>query len=45
LRLVNPGDAKTLQRLDGFGGVILHAAEDDQPVAGRGDAVAVALNP
>ena len=28
LRLFDPGDAKTLQALDAFSGVILHAVED-----------------
>jgi hypothetical protein len=41
LRLVDPGDAKTFQRFDGIRRVILHAAEDDDAVAGRCDLVAV----
>ena len=41
LRLVDPGDLKALQRLDGFSSVMLHAAEDNDAVAGRCDLVAV----
>ena len=41
MRLVDPGDAKAFQTLDGRGRVIGHAPEDDKPVAGRGDTVAV----
>ena len=40
LRLVDPGDPKTFQRLDRVRGVILHAPEDDDAVAGRFDLVA-----
>ena len=40
LRLVDPGDAKPFQRFDRIGRVILHAAEDDEAVAGRFDLVA-----
>src|SRR5204863_3041123 len=39
LRFIDPGDAKSFQRLDRFRGVILHAAEDDEAVAGRFDLV------
>ena len=35
LRFLDPGDAKALQALDAFGGVILHALEDDEAIAGR----------
>src|SRR5262249_39753535 len=39
LRLVDPGDAESLQRLDGFGCMILHAAKNDDAVARRFDLV------
>ena len=45
LRLVDPADAKPLQRLDGVGGVILHAPENDNAVARRFDLVAIDLEP
>ena len=40
LGFIDPGDSKTLERFDGVGGVILHAAKDDDAVAGRFDLVA-----
>ena len=39
LRFLDPGDAEALEGLDAFGGVILHALEDDEAIAGRLDAV------
>ena len=41
LGFLDPGDPESLQRLDRFGGVVLHALEDDQAVAGGCDPVAV----
>ena|SRR5436190_11753917 len=34
LRLFDPGDTEALQALDGLCRVILHALEDDKPLAG-----------
>src|SRR6202041_85349 len=41
LRLIDPGDAEAFQALDRVCRVILKPAENDQPVAGRGDSVAI----
>src|SRR6185437_16702115 len=43
LRLVDPGDAKSLERLDRIRSMILHAAENDEAVARRLDLVGIDL--